>query len=53
MGDALEDTAGQPGARFAGRDLYQQLNERVTGGLEGLLLQPGWRNLLLERFRAA
>ncbi|MDA1098534.1 MAG: histidine phosphatase family protein [Proteobacteria bacterium] len=41
------ETADQPGARFAGGDLYQEFYERVTGALEGLLLQPGWRNLLL------
>jgi probable phosphoglycerate mutase len=41
------ETADQPGARFAGGDLYQVFYDRVVGGLEDLLLQPGWRNLLL------
>ncbi len=41
------ETADQPGARFAGGDLYRAFYDRVVGGLEELLLQPGWRNLLL------
>lgn len=41
------DEAGEPGARFAGGDLFQEFHDRVTGAFQELLLQPGWRNLLL------
>ena len=40
-------TANLPGARFAGGDLFQDFYDRVTTAFEALLLQPGWRNLLL------
>ena len=41
------ETANFPGARFAGGELFQDFYDRVTVALEDLLLQPGWRNLLL------
>lgn len=41
------DKAHQPGARFAGGDLFQEFYDRVTSAFEALLLEPGWRNLLL------
>ncbi len=41
------ETASQPGARFAGGDLFQEFYDRVTAAFEALLLEPGWRNLLL------
>ncbi|MDP7548677.1 MAG: histidine phosphatase family protein [Alphaproteobacteria bacterium] len=41
------EKANQPGARFAGGDLFQEFYDRVTAAFEALLLEPGWRNLLL------
>jgi probable phosphoglycerate mutase len=41
------ETSNLPGARFAGGDLFQGFYDRVTTAFEALLLQPGWRNLLL------
>jgi len=41
------ETANLPGARFAGSDLFQEFYDRVTTAFEALLLQPGWRNLLV------
>ena len=41
------ETAHRPGARFAGGDLFQEFYDRVTAAFEALLLEPGWRNLLL------
>ncbi|MDP6832658.1 MAG: histidine phosphatase family protein [Alphaproteobacteria bacterium] len=41
------DAAHEPGARFAGGDVFQDFYDRVTGALEALFLEPGWRNLLL------
>lgn len=41
------ETAAEPGARFAGGDVYAEFYARVTGELERILLEPGWRNLLV------
>ena len=37
----------QPGARFIGGDIFQEVYDRAVGALEALLLEPGWRNLLI------
>ena len=42
-----QESAAEPGARFAGGELYAEVYERVTAELRALLLEPGWRNLLL------
>ncbi len=36
-----------PGARFAGGDVMAEVQERIVGALERLLLEPGWTHLLL------
>jgi len=41
------DGAHEPGARFAGGDVFAEFYDRVTSALEALLREPGWRNLLL------
>ncbi len=39
--------AGAEGARFAGGDGFAAVYERVVGGIERLLLAPGWTHLAL------
>lgn len=41
------ETADQTGARFVGGDVYAEVYERVTAELQAILLEPGWRNLLI------
>ena len=41
------ENAAEPGARFAGGDLYAEFYGRVAGEFERILREPGWRNLLV------
>ncbi len=41
------DNAHEPGVRFMGGDVFQEVYDRAVGAVEDLLLQPGWRNLLI------
>lgn len=42
-----QENAGEPGARFAGGEIYAEVYERVTQELQHILLEPGWRNILI------
>lgn len=39
--------AARPGARFVGGDVFQEVYDRAAGAIEALLLEPGWRNMLI------
>lgn len=39
--------ADAPGARFAEGDLFADFEARIAGGIDGLLLRPGWTRMLL------
>ncbi|MDP6345208.1 MAG: histidine phosphatase family protein [Alphaproteobacteria bacterium] len=39
--------AAEPGARFAGGDVYREFYDRVRGEFLRLLGEPGWRNMLV------
>lgn len=41
------ESAAEPGARFAGGDVFAEFYARVTDEFQRLLLEPGWRNLLI------
>jgi probable phosphoglycerate mutase len=41
------ENAAAPGARFAGGETFVEFRDRTLPAFERLLLQPGWRNLLM------